>query len=182
MSLTLSWDLFIIVFVAIVVTYSFIIGKNQAMKVIIATYISIIATQGISDLLVRLGGDSATLMSVSGMEFNVTTMSVAKIFMFALFIIMFMIRSGIEVSYAKQAGSVIGMLFTGLFGIATAGLIVSTILTYATVNGTVGGAALAGMQSMLNDSTLMQVMILNRELWFTFPALLIIGAGFVHRD
>jgi hypothetical protein len=36
MNLTLSWDLFIIVFFALVVTYSFIIGRKESMKIIVS--------------------------------------------------------------------------------------------------------------------------------------------------
>ncbi len=184
MSLTLSWDLFVVVFFAIITSYSFIIGKNQSMKVIIATYISIIATQGIGNVIVRLTGESTALMQVMGVAFNFTVLSVVKIFLFALFIILFAIRSGIDVSYTKEASTGINVIFTALFGFATAGLIVSTILTYATTNGIIdaGPAATSALQPMLQGSMLMQLMIVNQDIWFTLPAFLIIAAGFAHRD
>ena len=63
-NLTLSWDLFIVVFFAIIVSYSFIIVQHQSMKVIIASYIGIIATQGIGNVLARLmGGDSQAILA-----------------------------------------------------------------------------------------------------------------------
>jgi hypothetical protein len=184
MSLTLSWDLFVVVFFAIITSYSFIIGKNQSMKVIIATYISIIATQGIGNVIVRLTGESTALMQIMGVAFNFTVLSVVKIFLFALFIILFAIRSGIDVSYTKEASTGINVVFTALFGFATAGLIVSTILTYATTNGIIdaGPAATSALQPMLQGSMLMQLMIVNQDIWFTLPAFLIIAAGFAHRD
>ena len=46
MNVTLTWDLFIIVFFAVIITYSFIIGRREAIKIIIATYIAIVAVQG----------------------------------------------------------------------------------------------------------------------------------------
>ncbi len=183
MSLTLSWDLFVVVFFAIITSYSFIIGKNQAMKVIIATYISIIATQGIGNVIVRLTGESTALMQVMGVAFNFTVLSVVKIFLFALFIILFAIRSGIDVTYTRETGTTLNVVFTALFGFATAGLIVSTILTYATTNGIIdAGLTSAAAQPILQGSALMQLMILNQDIWFTLPAFLIIAAGFAHQD
>ncbi|HRH94166.1 MAG TPA: hypothetical protein PKV72_06590 [Candidatus Peribacteria bacterium] len=184
MSLTLSWDLFVVVFFAIITCYSFIIGKNQAMKVILATYISIIATQGIGNVIVRLTGESTALMQVMGVAFNFTVLSVVKIFLFALFIILFAIRSGIDLTYSRESGTTMNVVFTALFGFATAGLIVSTILTYATTNGIISASSLSdvAVQPVLQGSALMQLMILNQDIWFTLPAFLIIAAGFAHRD
>ena len=50
MEINLSWDLFVIVFFAVIIAYSFIIGRNQTLKVIIASYIAILASDGIGNL------------------------------------------------------------------------------------------------------------------------------------
>ncbi len=183
-TLTLSWDLFIVVFFAIVMSYSFIIGQHQSMKVIIAAYIGIIATQGIGNVLFRLMGDSAGMLSSIGIPLDVTMIALAKIFLFAVCIIIFVIRSGIEVSFDKEAGTVLGITYTGLFGFATAGLIVSTIITYAAGGGILDSSVVASsaIATMAKGSVLMQLMILNQDIWFTLPAFLIIATGLVHND
>ncbi len=184
MSITLSWDLFIILFFAIVTVYSFIIGKNRSMKVIMAAYIAIIATQGIGNVLVRLTGNAPALMQVVGVAFNVTILAVIKIFLFALFIILFAIKSGIEVTDNRENGSTLSIIFTALFGFSTAGLIVSTILGYATMSGdaTAAHALAQSVNPVLEQSVLMQVLIVNHDIWFTLPAFLILAAGFAHRE
>ncbi len=169
LQLSLSWDLFIVVFFAIVMSYCFIIGKQKSMKIIIAAYISIITVQGIGYTLSRVLLNSGMTLETIGIPIDITMIALAKIFLFALCIIIFVLRSGIEVSYNKETGSILTMAYTGLFGFSAAGLIVSAILTYAAGNG-------------IQGSTLTQLMILNQDLWYTLPAFLIIALGFLHND
>jgi len=51
MNITLTWDLFIVVFVAMILAYSFIIGRKQTMKIIIASYIAFLAADGLGYFL-----------------------------------------------------------------------------------------------------------------------------------
>lgn len=183
-SLTLSWDLFIIVFFAIVMSFNFIIGKDRSMKVIIASYIAIIATQGIGDVLTRLMGKSGQAFQSIGIPFDITLMSLAKIFVFALCIIIFVTRSGIEMSHSKDTGTILSIVYTGLFGFSLSGLIVSTVLTYAAGNGILdSGIVTSGaIAPLVANSTLMQLMILNQDIWFTLPAFLIVAVGLIHNN
>lgn len=184
LQIALSWDLFIVVFFAVVMSYSFIIGKHQSMKIIIAAYIAIIATQGIGNVLSRLGTESGSTLASMGVPVDMTMIALGKIFIFALCVIIFVIRSGIEVSYEKDAGKILNIIYTGLFGFSTAGLIVSTILTYASGSGILDSAISAHgtLAPLAADSTLMQLMILNQDIWYTLPAFLIIAMGFLHND
>ena len=184
LSLTLSWDLFIVVFFAIVMSYSFIIGKDQSMKVIIASYIAIIATQGIGNVLFRLIGDQGDVLRSVGIPVDITLVSLAKIFLFAVCIIIFVTRSGIEVTHEKDTGSILSIVYTGLFGFSTAGLIVSTILTYAGGTGILDSALVTSsvLTPLVAGSALMQLLILNQDIWFTLPAFLIIAVGLIHND
>lgn len=181
--LTLSWDLFIVVFFAIVMSYSFIIGKHQSMKIIIASYIAIIATQGIGNVAARLLAASGGTLESMGIPVDPTMIALGKIFFFAVCVIIFVIRSGIEVSYEKDAGTILNIVYTGLFGFSTAGLVVSTILTYSSGAGILDNAIAAGsIAPLAAGSTLMQLMILNQDIWYTLPAFLIIAMGFLHND
>lgn len=185
MNLTLSWDLFIIVFFSTVMAYGFIIGKTQSVKVIIASYISILATQGIGNVLARLLGKTESILATMGvLESQTTILSVTKITLFIVFVIVLTIRSGVNITYEDDQNSLVGLLFTALFGLSTAGLIVSTILTYAMGDGILDplltdSLAITGL---IRESMLMQIMILNQDLWFTLPALLLVGTGFVKRS
>ncbi len=183
-NLTLSWDLFIVVFFAIVMSYSFIIGKHQSVRVIIASYIGIIATQGIGNVMSRLVGNSEQMFSAIGMPTDPSVIALGKIFIFAICVIIFVTRSGIDVSYEKDAGRILSIVYTGFFGFATAGLIVSTVLTYASGSGILDATLIAqgAIADITKGSTLMQLMILNQDIWYTLPAFLIVATGFIHND
>ncbi len=181
MDLTLSWDLVIIVFFAIVMSYSFIIGKDQSVKVMIAAYISIIATQGIGNAIFRYQGEAEKVLKIMDVTFNVSALAAAKIFLFAFFIILFAIRSGIHVVYAKDRGTLIGGIYTALFGFSTAGLIISTILTFVSGRGILEAGTLLVAEGA-HTSKLMTLMTVHQDLWFALPALLIISAGFINNE
>jgi hypothetical protein len=178
-SFTLSWDLFIVVFFAIVMSYSFIIGKEKSVRAIIATYVSVIAVLGITAIATRLLTGTGSTLTDIGLPLDATMIALGKIFLFALFILIFMLRSGIDISYTKEAGSIMNIVCTGLFGFSAAGLIVSTVLTYAAGSGILDSV---GMPAMSTGSTLTQLLILNQDLWYTLPAFLIIVLGFVQND
>lgn len=178
--ISLSWDLFIVVFFAIVMSYSFIVGKQKSMNIIIAAYIAVIAVQGMTTILTRILHGSGMTLESMGIPVDVTMIALAKMFLFALCIIIFLLRSGIDVSYEKDTGSILNIVYTGLFGFSTAGLIVSTILTYAS-GSSILDASLVTLP-LANSSTLMQLMMLNQSVWYALPALLIIALGFLHKD
>jgi len=165
-------------------SYSFIVGRHESMKIIIASYIGIIATQGIGSVAARLSAQSGATFASMGIPMDMTMIALGKMFLFALCVIIFVIRSGIEVSYEKDAGTVLNIVYTGLFGFSTAGLIVSTILMYASGTGILSSVLIAdgALGPLVATSTLMQLMIINQDIWYTLPAFLIIAMGFIHND
>src|SRR3990167_525099 len=68
MNLVPTWDLFILIFAVIIIAYSFIIGRDRTIKIIISSYIAILAADGIGNLAyTHLLGPGATfpIMSIS---------------------------------------------------------------------------------------------------------------------
>ncbi|MDB4978674.1 MAG: hypothetical protein JWM56_860 [Candidatus Peribacteria bacterium] len=181
MYVTLSWDLFIIVFFALIMTYTFIIGKKEAVKIILGTYIAIVAVQGIGSLLLRFNADLEIIWSTFGLIMNTQIISMIKLFFFVVIILFLAVRGGVQVVYLKEESSIINGALTGIFGFATAGLLISTLLTF------VAGVPLldmalaqsAAVSPLIQQSQLMQLMILNQDLWFALPAFLLIGVGFL---
>ncbi len=181
MNLTLSWDLFIVVFFALVITYSFIIGKKEAMKIILSSYIAIVAVQGIGNFTQRLlgFGETQSMLGSLGIPFDATMTSILKLVLFIVVIVFLAVKAGLHVQYGNSGSTVTNIAFTALSGFATAGLLLATLLTF------IVGAPLMGMQvtatpgldAILQQSMLMQIMIQNLDLWFVLPAAVLIGAG-----
>ena len=184
MTIVLTWDLFVIVFFGLVITYSFIIGKHEAVKIVIATYIATVAVEGLGNIIERVSGDSKPILSVLGMDFATPTLTGIKLIMFVALIIFIAIRSGMEIEYSKEGNGPLDTAVTALFGVATAGLLLSTLLTYvAGVNLLDAQLATATQVSPIADqSRLMQIMIRNQDLWYALPALLLLVVGFLSND
>jgi hypothetical protein len=87
LNITLSWDLFIIVFFATVMTFSFIMGKLETVKIVICTYIAILASQGIGNVLVRITGESSSVLQTMGLSADIAVLSIAKIAIFVILLI-----------------------------------------------------------------------------------------------
>lgn len=181
MNLTLSWDLFIIVFFALVITYTFILGKKESVKIIISTYIAIVAVQGLGNVLTRVTGYTGDMLGYFGLSTQMPTLSIVKLILFIAVIIFLAVRAGFDVAYTKETNPIINGVLTGLFGFATSGLLLSTVLTY------VAGVPLldmslsktAALSPVIQQSQMMQIMLLNQDLWFSLPALLLIAVGFL---
>ncbi len=183
-TLPLSWDLLILVFFAIVMSYSFLIGKDQSVTLMIAVYIAAIATQGIGHIVLSLIGSTDAVLRSVGIPGDPTVVPITKIFVFTLCIIIFLTRSGICLTHEKDTGNLLGIIYTTLFGFAIAGLMLSTILTYLGGTGildrTIHAANL--FSPFLLSGAILQLLILHQDLWYTLPAFLIIVVGLVHRD
>lgn len=181
MSLTLSWDLLIIVFFAIVIAYSFIIGKHEAMKIIISSYIAILTVQGLGNIFARLSGESEPLVSALGIAHTSSYLSTVKIGIFVASVIFLAIRGGFSIAYERDVGGGVGALLTALFGFATAGLMLSTILTYVTGADILSHdlPSVSILSPLLQGSTLAHALVLNQDLWFSFPALLLCACAFL---
>ena len=184
MNLNLSWDLFVIVFFALVTVYTFILGRSEAIKMIIATYIGIIAVQGVSSAVGRLNTATGSLLSYVGLSEDAWIPTLGKVILFVIILIFFTIRAGIEVRYKKEPSQLISLVLTLLFGVATAGLILTTLMTYAT-GVPLLEMNLATVQSLgpvIQQSEIMQFMISNQDLWFTVPAVLLAAVGLTHNQ
>lgn len=181
MPLTLTWDLIVIIFFALIVAYSFIVGKDQAVKIIIASYISIVAIQALGNILSLLSNQSTSIMDLLGFGLSPSVISIIKLVLFVVMIIFMAIRGGFEMSYEKEIGGIWEPIITGAFGFATAGLLLTALLTYVAAKPLLDSALSSAplLQPLLNGSTLVYYMVDYQNVWFAFPALLLLGVGLV---
>ena len=95
MDIRLSWDLFVLVFFGIVIAYSFIIGRNQTLKVIIACYMAILSADGLGNIFKQYIFPAMPSLQ-SGTEAD-TALIFLKIFVFVLAIVLIAIKGGFYV-------------------------------------------------------------------------------------
>ena len=167
-NLRLSWDLFVLVFFAIIIAYSFIVGRNQTIKIIIASYISILTADGLGNLFERYVLPTAP--SLQGEE-GVQALVLLKIFAFVLVIVLLAIRGGFSIDIAPENSPVTRILANLSFGFLNAGLVVSTLLVYLTGGSFVMGTVQSGLHTNLyNESEFIKAIIDHYDLWFSLPA------------
>lgn len=173
MNVTLSWDLFVLVFFAVIVAYSFIIGRNQTLKVIISTYIAILTADGLGNILERVLSPRVVSLLFPRLDF-VTATIVIKILIFVGVIVVLAMKGEFQVNLQEERSRTVALIVNGIFGILSAGLIVSTILFYMS-----GGSFLRDSGAFTNeaiislkrDSTLVRNLIDYYNLWFSLPAI-----------
>lgn len=173
--LKLSWDLFVVVIFAVIIAYSFIIGKENTLKVIIGSYIAILTADGIGNLFRQyaLGSNELVMfLKFFGMDNPDRTMILVKVLTFIMAIVIIAMKGGFEVKHGSHGG-VIGIIINLIFGFLSAGLVISTLLIYVSgasfVSGTVNMANNT-LASAYSESEMVKMMIDNYNIWFALPA------------
>lgn len=181
MNVTLSWDLFIIVFFCIIIAYSFIVGRNQTIKIIIGAYIATLTADGLTNLMMQyLGGPEPILKILEGPTGEQTLITI-KIVVFIAAVVVIAVRGGFEVSILSEQRAAVRLLSTFLFGWLNAGLIVSTLLLYVSGLSLIGADQIGAVESVGSESLLVELMIQNYSLWFSLPAIALVAVSFLEQ-
>lgn len=172
MQLTLTWDLFILVFFIIIVAYSVMIGKDQTIKVILSSYIAILTSDAIGGLLARAIGDG-TVTNVLVISSESKAVIMMKIGIFIFLTVALTTRGAFEILVAEERSPLMRIMMTVAYGILSAGLIISTILVYVSGLSLLSGGALFTqnpIQEIAQGSEFVQLMVDNYAIWFSLPA------------
>lgn len=187
MNLQLSWDLFILVVFTVIIAYSFIIGKNQTLRVIIATYIAILAADSLANVFQKLLITSPTVTkftAVAGINDPVQVLLLIKICVFIGAILLLTVRGRFDVDIPDDPILAVRVITLFIFGFLNAALIVSTIIVYVS-----GGSLVEGsidltngiIRSIYQDSSMVRAMINYYNFWFALPALSFVAASILGR-
>lgn len=184
MTISPTWDLFIVVFFGLVITYSFIIGKHEAVKIIISTYIAILAVEGIGNIVERLTGQNQPMLSMLGLPIDANMLTAGKLLAFIMLVVFIAVRGGLSIDYTKDHGGIVNVALTALFGAATAGLLLTTLFIFVLDLPLLDPAIqnTETVQALMSKSNLMQVMVKNQDLWFSLPALILVAVGFLSNE
>jgi len=185
MEINLSWDLFVIVFFTVIIAYSFIIGRNQTAKIIISTYIAILASDGIGNLVERYFLNDKPILNVFEFSSNESAFIIVKIIIFVLTIVLLTTRGRFTLNINKSGSAAINIILSLTYGLLSAGLITSTILIYASGASLVQETSIImneAVLSMYRSSQLVQLMINNYNLWFSLPAIAFMVSSFLGEE
>lgn len=187
MNLQLSWDLFILVVFTVIIAYSFIIGKNQTIKVVIATYIAILAADSLANVLQKLLLTSPTVTkfsAVAGITDPIQTLLLIKICVFIGAILLLTVRGRFTVDIPDDPILAVRVITLFIFGFLNAALIVSTIIVYVSGGSLVEGSidmANGTIRALYDGSPMVRAMINYYNFWFALPALSFVIASILGR-
>lgn len=185
MEINLSWDLFVVVFFAVIIAYSFIIGRNQTLKIIIASYIAILTSDGIGNLINNyLIGENAIVNVFNG-TISSSNLIILKIFIFVFTIVIIAIRGRFSINMEKSGSTSMNLILSLVYGILSAGLITSTIIIYASGVSLVQESSFLmneGVLDMYRSSYMVQIMVNNYNVWFSLPAITFVISSFIGEE
>ena len=187
MNLHLSWDLFILVFFAVVIAYSFIIGRSQTLKVILGTYVAILCADGLGNLFAKFFASSATFLKIMKF-FAIGSEDQAiiffKVLVFLILIVLIAVRGMFQVDSEEHGSMSIRLAILFLLGLMSAGLMMSTVLVFISGSSLIG-TDITGANILLdvyNNSRLVRIMIDYANFWFLFPGIVFVVLGiFTHK-
>lgn len=172
MQLVLSWDLFITIFFAIIVAYSFIVGKNQTIKIVLCAYLAILFADGIGNLIeFHLSGRSPLLdmlLRYAGEDVFV----IGKVILFVFTTVFLTIRGGFHIDMPEERGF-LKIVITFVFAVLSAGLLISTMLMFISGYSLIGGGPIVDASTIAeikNQSQLISLMVNHYNWWFSLPA------------
>ena len=186
MNLHLSWDLFILVFFAVVVAYSFIIGRNQTLKVILGTYVAILCSDGIGNLFAKYLAPSQPflrLMKLFAIGSEDQAVIFFKVLIFLVLIVLIAVRGMFQVDSEESGTMAIRLIVQFLLGLMSAGLMMSTGLVFTSGASLIGSDITGGniLLEVYNDSRLVRIMVDFANIWFFLPGLVFIVLGVVQK-
>ena len=178
MDITLTWDLFIMVFFVVIVAYSLIIGQNNTLKVILGTYVATIAADSTGSLFSKYFAGSPAfdkILNFAQIGNEEEAVIFVKVLVFVALVILFAVRGAFEVDAAEDRSAIVRMILTGLYACMSAGLIISTILVFVSGVSFVGGGSpettSTALWDIYNQSRIVRSIVGNSYLWFSIPAL-----------
>ena len=185
MEINLSWDLFVIVFFTVIIAYTFIIGRNQSIKIIISAYIAILAADGVGNLIERYFLGNKPVIETFDFTSGEGNLVLIKVIIFILCIVLITIKGKFHINVSRSDSTMMQIILSLTYGVLSAGLITSTILIYASGASLVQDGGVIMNQAVMDiyrDSKLVRLMINNYNVWFSLPAIAFVISSFFGKE
>ena len=181
----LTWDLVIAILFVAIIAFSFIVGKDRTQKLIIATYIAILATDGISYLVYRLLFSPDRQISVLSVSATPTTFITLRLFIFVASVVLLTSRGSFEARFPGSTSGILGLFVQGALGFFLAALVVSTILVFLSGGCFLPGIVCSGTNLAVylsQASSFVSILLRYAYVWFMLPAVFLIVTSALSSD
>jgi len=196
-NLSLSWELVVLTAFTVMMAYSLIVGRAMTIKVILATYVAVLATEGLTIffkevILANLSSvllKGASPLDAFGLGDDEMAPILIKIGVFIGWVILIVSFGDFAVSDPGD-NFIVRFILNIVFGALSAGLLISTVLVYLDKRPLfyLGGKAAAVAQQnsitmikLLPESWLINILVTNYAILFTLPALAFLVASLAGR-
>lgn len=178
MQINLSWDLFIIVFFTLILSYSFIIWYSKTLKIILSSYIWVLVADWIWNSVVDLLFNQFPELNVFFFKEDDPIFIIFKISLFIISLVVLSVNWWFEIEWVEAETKIHEILYTLIFWALSALLIISVILVFASWASFLQGwwldVASSAIKTMYDTSFLVQLIVLNYNLIFIIPAVIFV--------
>lgn len=172
-----SWDLLITAIFVAIIGFSFIVGKDTTLKILVATYMAILATDGTALLLYKLFLGPAPAIAILNIQAPTTTQVTIKLFLFVICIVLLTARGSFTATFPGETKGPLGLMVQAALGFLLGALIVSTILVFLS-----GSCFLPGVgcqpsnlaEYITQGSSLASYLLSHAYVWFMLPAVALV--------
>ncbi len=181
MEINLTWDLFVIVFFTVIIAYTFIIGRNQSIKIVISSYIAILTADSIGNLMERYFMGAKPIIRLWETPTGSSSLIILKIIIFILTIVLITTRGKFQINMSNSNSGILRLMLSLTYGILSAGLITSTVFIYASGASLIQESSLVMNDAVLTiykQSQLVRLMMNNYNVWFSLPAIAFVVSSF----
>lgn len=178
MNIQLSWDLFVVVFFIVIVAYSFIIGRDNTLKVILGTYVAALAADALGNIFGKYFSGSEAfvkLLKWAALDGENEAVVFVKVVVFVALVIMFAVKGAFSVETVDDRSGPVRFVLSVVYAIMSAGLIISVILVFVSGISFIGGGndltTGTALWDIYNASEMVRGIVANSYFWFSVPAL-----------
>ncbi len=179
MEVALTWNLVILSVFVLLFAYSFMLGQDDTIKLILCIYIAILTADGVSGVLQEFVIDPSPGFQELMAEKKVQIMSWMRMILLIISVVIFAVKSGFHVHLDKHEKVMVRFAIHGWFSAMSALLFLSTMLIYLSGNSFVEGMLFAKDISIYEQSLLAQTLIDYYQLWFSLPAMSFLVTSFL---
>ncbi|HEY5714597.1 MAG TPA: hypothetical protein VIT68_04575 [Candidatus Gracilibacteria bacterium] len=180
MDVALTWDLVIVAGFAVIFAYNLMLGQRDTVKLIICTYMSMMAADGIAGTIKTYIFDTSLGLQATFGDQEVAIFTWMRLLLFILIIILFVVKSGFHVDLDRHEKMVIRVLIHALFSGILALLLLATVVVYLGGISVTEGLLFARDLEIYESSIVARILLDHLQIWFTLPALAFLITSFFH--
>lgn len=182
MQINLTWDLFIIVFFIITIAYSYIIWANKTLKLIFWSYISILVSDWVWNLIIKWTTMFGPMLWFTWLSSWDSIIIITKISFFLLWMVVLWTNSNFNVKMPEWVSWIKKIFALLFFSLMNASVFVATILVFVAwwsfLSEQWVKMMTLSLSNIYHNSYIVQLIILNYNLIFIIPIVTFIALSY----